>query len=198
MFMPTKPNDLTGQRFGHLLVEKLDHRTSKRKYYWRCICDCGNVCVVQASKLTTGYTKSCGCLRHNSPPNKTHGLKDDELYPVWCQMRYRCENPNHQAYKWYGAKGVKVCESWHDFKTFYDWMHANNWKRGLTIDRINTNGNYEPDNCRLVSMEIQQNNRNNNIRIECGGELHTISEWSKIIGVGRGTIYHRYFKGKGV
>lgn len=188
--------DLTGKRFGRLTVLSLYCRTPQRKYLWKCQCDCGNICIVYGSKLRTGYTKSCGCLRHNSPSNKTHGKKNHALYPVWTQMRYRCSNPNHSAYKWYGGKGIKVCNEWDtDFQKFYDWMMSNGWESGLTIDRIDPDGDYCPENCRLVDMAIQQNNRGNNVLLEYEGNLDTISNIARKIGIKRETLASRYYHG---
>ena len=198
LFMPTKPMDLTGKRFGKLLAIKIHERRPYRAYVWECKCDCGNICHVQASKLLTGYTKSCGCLRHNPPPNKTHGLTKDRLYPVWLQMRYRCKNPTNQSYKQYGARGISVCKEWENFQTFYDWMIAHEWHPGLSIDRIDPDGDYCPENCRLTTEDIQQNNRRNNIRIEFMGETHTVSEWANILGIKRETIAARYYRGMDV
>lgn len=193
--MSKYPDNIVGQRFGKLVVLSMYERTPQRKYKWLCQCDCGNQCVVFGSKLKNGHTKSCGCLRHNSPPNKTHGKKDDVLYPVWCQMRYRCSNPKHHAYKWYGGKGITICDEWNDFQTFYDWMHNNGWKPGLTIDRIDPNGDYCPENCRLVDLYQQQNNRSNNIMLEYNGQKDTISNWAKKIGISRWVIAARYYRG---
>lgn len=193
--MPTHAEDLSGRKYGKLTVVSMYCRTPQRKYKWLCKCDCGNECVVFGSKLRTGYTRSCGCLRHKSPPNKTHGKKSDPLYPVWCEMKYRCTNPNHSAYKWYGGKGIRVCDEWYsDFQKFYDWMHDHGWQPGLTIDRINPKEGYSPENCRIADMTTQQNNRSNNVIIEYMGIRDTISGWAARLGISRGVIASRYYR----
>ena len=195
--MPTHAEDIVGKRHGRLVVQSLYCRTPERKYKWLCKCDCGNTCVVFGSKLKSGHTKSCGCLRHESPPNKIHGSTAHPLFPVWTQMRQRCDNPQNHAYKWYGGRGIKVCEEWKsDFVPFYDWAMNNGWHKGLTVDRIDGNKDYCPENCRLVTHEVQQNNRRNNIIIEHEGVKDTISGWAKRTGISRNLIASRYRRGE--
>lgn len=106
-------------------------------------------------------------------------------------MKARCENPKNPKYRIYGKRGIKVCEEWHDFETFYDWAVENGYERGLTIDRINVNGDYEPDNCRWATIREQNNNKRNTIFILAYGQMRTISEWSDITGIEYITIYNR-------
>ena len=159
--------DLTGQRFGKLTVIK---RSENKEYQncrqthvqFLCQCDCGNKVVVTSNNLRTGHTQSCGCEKIQLVVNrsKKHGMTNTRLYGVWNTMRQRCLNPNNHKYKNYGGRGIKVCDEWlHDFMAFYDWSMDNGYKPGLTIDRINNDGNYEPNNCRWTTMKVQNNNR---------------------------------------
>ena len=163
------PN-LSGRKFGRLTVQE---RTTKpgntHSAFWLCVCECGNKKVVATSNLLCGTVKSCGCLRKEqsverfkraAANNVTHGESGTHLYDVWHNMRQRCENPNSGVYRWYGAKGVKVCDEWHDFEGFSKWAHANGYKdldgvprrERLSIDRIDSSGDYCPSNCRWITV----------------------------------------------
>lgn len=120
-----------------------------------------------------------------------HGLYHTPLYKVWQTMKQRCCNPRCRGYKWYGAKGVKVCEEWQSVEKFYEWAIQNGYKAGLTIDRIDPSGDYEPANCRWVTMSEQQNNRSDTHLIEYQGKKHTLTEWSKQLNIPRGTLSNR-------
>lgn len=151
-----------GDKFNKLTVlEKTDQRIN-RSIIYKCQCNCGNITYVKSTNLVKGYIKSCGCLQKEmaSKYNKTHGLSNTKLFMVWQDMKKRCKNPNHHAYKDYGGREIKVCNEWlDDFMNFYNWAMANGYKEGLSIDRINNNGNYEPNNCRWVTMSIQCKNK---------------------------------------
>ena len=121
-----------------------------------------------------------------------HGKRNTRIYNIWRSMRQRCNNPRTNRYHCYGGRGIIVCDNWNDdFMSFYEWAISNGYHDGLTIDRINVEGNYEPLNCRWASDEQQQNNRSNTIRLEVNGEIRTISEWAKITGLKRQTIWRR-------
>jgi len=159
--------DLTGQTFNMLYVEKISHRHGPRKRpYYQCTCSCGGTAVVEGSNLKNGSVKSCGCLLKKAPPNKTHGGRQHPLYSVWQNMKNRCYNSNVPAYKDYGEIGVDVCDLWrNDFQPFFDWAKANNWEKGLEIDRIKNDKGYSPDNCRIVTRKVNLTNNgiyNNN------------------------------------
>lgn len=193
--------DLTGQRFGRLVVESSERvkKNGKSHVYWICQCDCGNRTKVKAIYLTRGETASCGCLSKEilTNRNKSHGLSDTRQYSIWKDMIKRCENPNHAAHRYYFDKGIKVCDEWrNDFRNFYDWSISAGYQEDLTIDRIDTNGNYEPSNCRWVSMKRQGNNKTNNRIIEFKGLRRTTAEWADITGIPSGTIRARIDKYK--
>lgn len=143
--------DLTGQKFGKLNVINKAYVKNKR-HYWNCKCDCGNMTVVAVSKLTRGYTKSCGCLL-----GQNHGLSNHPAYGVWIAMKYRCE---HDTGRHYASKGIKVCDEWLDMRNFAKWADENGFKKGLQLDRIDNDGNYDPSNCRFISLRENSLNKN--------------------------------------
>lgn len=138
--------DIVGKSFGRLTVldeyEKIPNGTK-----WKCKCECGNEVYVYRGKLTTGHTKSCGCLNRS-----LDGLSDHRLYKTWWGIKERCGSPNSSNYSNYGAKGITMCQEWEDFKTFYDWAMLNDYADDLTIDRQDSKGNYTPDNCRWITL----------------------------------------------
>ncbi len=119
--------------------------------------------------------------------------KANRLYNIWCGIKKRCYNPKEPCYRYYGAKGITVCNEWlHDFNAFSKWSFQNGYSDLLTIDRIDSNGNYCPDNCRWITHAEQQRNRTNNVRIEHNGESKTIAEWSRVLGLSDKCLYKRY------
>lgn len=179
--------DLSKQRFGRLVVIARAPSRGKRTY-WRCRCDCGNECTVEAYNLTHGHTKSCGCYAGSK---SYENLSESRLYGIWEGMISRCENRNKENYQYYGARGISVCPEWHDFKVFQTWAVENGYKDFLTIDRINTNGNYCPENCRWASWETQNNNRRNNRILRIAGVRMTLTQAAGIYGISRATVYRR-------
>lgn len=118
-------------------------------------------------------------------------LSKTPLYHVWQTMKQRCANPRYRGYQWYGAKGIKVCKEWNDVRNFYEWAMDNGYEEGLTLDRVDSSGNYEPSNCRWVTMAAQQSNKSNNHTIEYHGERHMLTQWSKLLGIPRTTLSNR-------
>lgn len=198
--------DLTGQRFDALTVlYPTDKRTSGGYVVWVCRCDCGNICERATDKLKkykclrSEYYKSCDeCRRkRSSERHKTHGESKTRLFSVHNTMLQRCYNPNAHEYHNYGGRGITVCDEWHDYETFRDWALANgydeNAKRGkCTLDRIDTNKGYCPDNCRFVDMKTQQRNRRNTIKLTYNGETRSLTEWAEIVKTQAGTLRKRY------
>lgn len=154
--------DLTGQRFGKLCVIR---KIGKDKYgisQWECLCDCGNLTAASISNLRNGNTTSCGCYgrQRKSDANSTHRKSGTRLHRIWKAMHTRCYNKNFFAYKYYGGRGISICDEWlHDFQAFHDWAIANGYADNLTIDRIDVNGNYCPGSCRWATMEEQNQNK---------------------------------------
>lgn len=155
--MAGKLKDLTGNQYTRLTVIKFSHMKDKHSY-WLCKCICGKYKTVRSDCLKSKLVQSCGCLNDEAKVVK-HGQYGTKLYHVWGTMKYRCNNPNDKHFHRYGGRGIKVCDEWNDFIPFYKWATNHGYKEGLTIDRINNDGNYEPSNCRWVTIQEQQRNK---------------------------------------
>lgn len=190
-----KVNDLTSQRFGSLLVIERRGSDKRGEALWLCRCDCGTEKVIRGHDLKGG-TKSCGCSRRTSTNLYKHGLSHTHLHGLWRNIKDRCYNKNNHHYSIYGGKGVKMCEEWkNDFAKFYEWSYKNGYMEGLTLDRIDFNGDYCPENCRWTTWTQQANNTSRNIRVTINGETKTVAEWSRIYGVNYHSVHSRIFKG---
>lgn len=186
-----KASDLVGFRFGNLTVIERKGSDKKGQSLWLCRCDCGTEKIVRGHDLKGG-TKSCGCSRKYNCGLYKHGLSHTRVHSIWRSIKDRCYNPKNYDYKHYGGRGITVCEEWKsDFLSFYNWALSNGYEEGLTIDRIDVNGEYSPENCQWVSIVEQSNNRRNNKVVTFRGESLTIAQWSKKTGVKYGDIQNR-------
>lgn len=185
--------DLTGQRFGRLRVIGFAQKTKDRQFMWKCKCDCGNEVNVRGYSLRSGNTQSCGCLQRetNVKLRQTHGQGHTRLYNVWSGMKQRCLLSTSSCYQYYGGRGIKVCEEWQRFEPFYQWAMANGYADNLTIDRIDVNGNYEPSNCRWITLKEQALNTRRNHYITFKSETKTLKEWADALGINHATLLER-------
>lgn len=188
----SKRIDLTGQRFGRLTVESFLYMDKNRHSMWICKCDCGKTKIVQSNNLKSGHTKSCGCLYEEvNVKHRKHGTR---LYRIWRGMVTRTENKGDKRFCDYGGRGIRICEEWRkDFQKFYDWAMSHGYDKNLTIDRIDNDKGYYPDNCRWADRKTQSNNRRYNVRIKYQGEQHTLSQWSEKLGIAEGTLWNRLY-----
>ena len=197
----SKVHDLTGQKFGLLTVIGLAE-TDTRKTYWVCKCDCGNMKTVRSDSLLCGAIKSCGCIKRkqdevNLTKNHRHKMSGTRIYSEWQGMKGRCYNKGSARYADWGGRGIEVCEQWRNsFESFYTWAMANGYQDNLTIDRIDNNGNYCPENCRWVGQQEQCRNRRSNINITIGNSTRTLMEWCEISQVDYTNVNARYHRNK--
>lgn len=152
--------DLTGKRFNRLTVIALHSKGSRKLGHprYRCLCDCGNECIVQSNNLSSGNTQSCGCYHSEN----LHGMfkpNKNRMYNSWRAMKARCLNPNNNRYRLYGGRGITICDEWLSFEGFKKWAMSNGYADNLTIDRIDPDGNYTPDNCRWLHPSKQSASR---------------------------------------
>ena len=182
-----------GKRIGKLTVVDRGENTPHGETTWICKCDCGNLITLRNYYIRHEKKFDCGCVKRPHH-NATHGGSNTKLYSTWRNMLYRCENPKNRAYKYYGQRGITVCDEWHDFLTFKKWVDENNLGDGFSIDRIDNNKGYSPENCRFASDKEQSNNRRSNIEIEYQGELHNLTEWSELLGFEYKRIHNRMYK----
>ena len=193
----TRFKDLTGLKFNSLTVIGLDHVSKYHQCVWLCKCDCGNQTTVQSWNLTSGRKKSCGCLakmKYAETIRKRctkHGLNGHPLYHTWKNIRQRCGNPSNNSYGNYGGRGIHLCDEWNDFPTFYDWAIANGWESGLSIERIDNNGDYCPENCRFATLKEQSRNRRKTVFLTYDGVKKPLSEWCEMLGLNMKTCYGR-------
>ena len=185
-----------GKRYGRLTVVGFSHykqyRTRNCTPYVKCVCDCGNEKTICLYSLLYGLTQSCGCLVKDNNGKRTHGLSKTRLYNIYNDIKRRCNNSNRKEYHNYGGRGISMCEEWKsDFLKFYEWSLENGYQDNLSIDRIDVNGNYDPNNCRWTDAMTQANNKRVNHFVTYNGETHTLAEWSRIKNISSSCIRHR-------
>ena len=199
--MGKKCEDLTGKVFGYLLVLSIAYKKKNKngtKIYWRCRClKCGKEVVVAAHDLKSGHSTTCGCGRIGKFTTKTHGMSRTKIYYTWGSMMARCYNPNNKQHDKYGGRGIKVCERWHTFENFYADVsilpHFN--EKGYSLDRIDNNGDYCPENVRWADINTQARNKRNNILVEYNGEEMTLPEAAEKSGINYDCLQRRYYRG---
>lgn len=205
--------DLTGQRFGMWTVIQRAETSKAGQTRWLCRCDCGTAKAVQGCHLRGGKSICCGCENNkrlsewNRTAKRKHGgaihSNRDRLYAIWSSAKGRCFTKTDKQYKNYGARGITVCDEWlgeNGYENFRTWAYANGYDENAprskcTLDRIDVNGNYEPSNCRFADAVVQCNNKRNNHWLEYNGERHTVSEWSRIVGLTERQIQARLYEG---
>lgn len=189
--------NLEGMRFGKLVAVEQAF-SSPRGVVWKCKCDCGNETNALCSALINGHKKSCGCFVKEtaSKVHTKHGKRKERIYHIWKGITQRCNNPNQPAYPKYGGRGITVCKEWEQsFEAFYKWSMENGYNDTLTIERINVNGNYCPENCCWADYKTQQNNRTNNRLITFGGKTKTLAQWSETTGISSSALLYRIKSG---
>lgn len=191
--------DLVGKRFGRWTAIEKDPQHNRK---WICKCDCGTVKSVYANNLTRGKTVSCGCHKREVTINRntTHGKAHSRLYFVWSNMRRRCNDPKNNRYSSYGGRGIRVCDAWNDFQTFYEWAMKSGYddtaKYGeCTLERIDVNKGYEPDNCTWTDIKNQCNNRTLNVLLTFNGKTQNITQWEHELGFSKDRLANRLRKG---
>ena len=154
--------DISGMVFERLTVLNLNHIDPREGAVWNCVCSCGNNIVAKGRELRSGHVKSCGCLKNEKASQRMtkHGMSHTKLAYVWSCMKQRTSNPSNKKYPDYGGRGISVCDEWkQSFQSFYDWSMAHGYKEGLSIDRIDNDGNYTPENCRWTTAKTQSSNK---------------------------------------
>lgn len=197
-----------GNKYGKLTVLSksnnyyIEPLTGKRNLIWVCQCECGNIIEVVGKYLTSGNTKSCGCLKIDLLKKRVtkHKLSNTRIYHEYINMKQRCCNPNNKKYPSYGGRGIVICDEWlnedNGFMNFYNWAISHGYRDDLTIDRINVNGNYEPNNCRWAPNIVQSNNTRRNNNIEYNGTIFSLMNWCRALGqnynIIRTRLYNNY------
>ena len=188
--------DLTGMKFGRLTVIERAENSKNRGARWLCQCDCGKKVIVRSSDLRNGQTVSCGCW--NRERSTKHGMAHTKIYEVWKTIKARCFNPNNHKYPNYGGRGITMFAKWiSDFQSFYDYVSTlpHFGEEGYSLDRINNNGNYEPDNLRWADRKTQARNKCDTIYVKYKDRLVTLGEASEITGIPYITLWERLKRG---
>lgn len=196
------PLNLVGQKIGRLsVVENLgiSKANSGHTYsIFKCICDCGNTCIKTGATLKSGKSISCGCFRREISRNKAtyHGYSQTKLYQVWSAFRARCNRPSDPTYRNYGGRGIGYAPEWDDFMAFHKWAYENGYKQdvGLTLERIDVNKGYTPENCCWADRKRQSNNKRNNLYFTIDSVTHTLAEWCELYEVPYGRVEARVQK----
>lgn len=192
----TKRIELVGNKYGRLTVVSIASPSPSNRVRYLCLCDCGAQKIIHASNLRDGKTKSCGCLNKEvlSSRVRVHGQTNTSEHAIWCGIRNRCNNESSPAFSSYGGRGIKICERWNSFQSFY----ADMGPRPSTlhsIERINNDGDYEPGNCRWATRSEQSRNRRSSQLYTFNGESKCLEDWAKEKRIKPATVYFRFHKG---
>lgn len=186
--------DISGKKFNRLTAIKYIGEHDGIITAWLFKCDCGNEAIINGANVRHGRTKSCGCLKKETLANFKHGLSHTTTHNSWIGIFQRCENPKCAEFKYYGARGIKVCEEWRDFACFLSDMGEAPY--GTSIDRIDVDGDYKKDNCRWVSHTVQVRNRRNTLMYTFNNETRSLAEWAELHNLPYKVLHHRHKIGK--
>lgn len=186
------PEDYIGKKFNRLTILRvfIDNTKTHPTKYAECVCDCGNVKAINFFSVIRSHTNSCGCLQRECKTNFVHGMRNTLIYKMWSMMVDRCHNPKNKSYHKYGGRGISVCEQWRKFISFYEDMGDRPFK-GAQIDRIDTYGNYEPNNCRWVTSQQNNRNRRDSLYVEFQGKQILVKELAEQHGIEYKTLFAR-------
>ncbi len=179
--LPLSKREYVNQRFGQLTIVENPIRTNGSRFV-TAKCDCGTVRVFRLYDILKKDSTSCGCVKIAMLKDRVskHQLTQHKLYRVWCGIKERCNNPNHDMYIHYGQRGINICEQWaNDFPPFYNWAISNGWIDGLTIDRVNNDLGYSPENCRMATRTEQQRNKRTNNMVTFQNRTQCLSAWAE-------------------
>ena len=196
-----KPLDITGKKFGRLTAIKYEGVDNHHRRVWLFECECGNQVIRPSSEVVRGITKSCGCLKKENiakyrKPQIKHGKSKTRLYAIWCGIKCRCNYPDYEK-KYRTYKKIEVCDEWKSFEPFCEWARSHGYRDDLTIDRINNNRGYEPNNCRWVNYKVQANNKSTNHQISYQGVTKNLKQWMDFFGKNDCSHYYYYHR-KGI
>lgn len=171
-----KDKSWVGKKFGSLTVVDTQYVPERSRWMWLCRCDCGNIVLEYPNPLMRGKQKACSCGKAANAKKVAfrHGESKTRLYGIWCDIHRRCNNPANKSYKWYGGKGIKVCEEWSSYENFRNWAVLAGYTDSLTIDRVSSEIGYQPNNCRWVDRKAQAQNRRSTLFVQIGGETRDI------------------------
>ncbi len=195
--MPARIVDMTGKRFANVIAVRPAGQNKSRGLTWDFVCDCGAEFQATGSEVRYGRIKSCpSCAaKKKRAATTSHGLSSSPSYRIWSAMKTRCSNPNFVAYAEYGGRGISVCQRWDEsFLNFLEDMGERPTPIH-TVERNDTNGDYEPSNCRWATPAEQANNKRNNRRIEIEGEIRTLAQWANHVGINESSMRARLAKG---
>lgn len=196
----SKPIDLIGKKFGRLTVVERLENNSRGGTVWKCRCDCGNTKIADGERLRIGKVKSCGCLvlEVSATNYYKHGMTHTRIHNIWKTMKHRCECDGISNYSDYGGRGITICDEWtgeNGFQNFYDWSMKNGYADNLSIDRIDNDKGYSPDNCRWTTQKVQANNKRSSLLVLYKGKKITVKELSEMTGKKYSFLRNHFHRG---